>query len=101
MCPFAFSEEHRANPGDTIATPEGKIFGKLRNSVGKHGLALLRVAEVTEHQGTLLVKNGDDDVVGEVTTRLPYWWPQQEDSNDIIKDVLRSTSDNKLWSTLK
>ena len=64
-------------------------------------MALLRVADVVEQQGTFLVKNEDGNTVGEVTAHLPQWWPQQDDSDDVIKDVLRSSSDKNLWSTLK
>jgi len=95
------SEEYLAKPGDTIVTADGKNCGRFRNAVGKHGIALLRVADVVEHQGAFLVKNEDGNTVGEVTAHIPQWWPQQDDSDDVIKDVLRSSSDKNLWSTLK
>lgn len=102
LIPVTFtSEDYLAKPRDTIVTPEGKNCGRFRNAVGKHGIALLRVADVIEHQGAFLVKNEDGNTVGEVMAHLPHWWPQQQDSEDVIKDVLRSTSDKNLWSTLK
>lgn len=81
-----FSEKGKAQPGDKVENAAGKNSGKLRNRLGKHGLALLRLSDVVG-KGDLRIKDSDGKVVEEnVTTHIPHWWPR--DSDEIVKQVL-------------
>ena len=56
----------------------GKSCGKIRDSSGRFGLAMLRIPDVINKQ-PLTVANADTNVT--VTTRIPSWWPSD---NDVI-----------------
>lgn len=59
---------------DNIVSQNGKSAGKFRNSVGKYGLGLVRMAEI---KGTMSVKNKDDKSYN-VQIKPPSWWPVDE-----------------------
>ena len=60
--------------GDNIVSQNGKSAGKFRNSAGKYGLGLVRMAEI---KGTMSVKNKDDKSYN-VQIKSPSWWPVDE-----------------------
>ena len=78
-----FSDEHPCNPGVTVQNSKGKNCGKFRNSVGRNGLALLRVEEALTSE---LKVHSEDGSVGELQTWIPQWWPRDKD--EIIKKAL-------------
>lgn len=61
--------------GDNIVNEKGKSIGKFRNCAVKHGLGLLRVAEI---KGTISVTNKDGQIYN-VQAMPPEWWPKDED----------------------
>ena len=63
---------------------KGKNCGKIRNFVGKDGLALLRVAECVGKR-SLNVRNEDGKIVAEGKTHIPLWWPVETD--EIMRQV--------------
>lgn len=65
--------------GDNIVNEKGKSVGKFRNSAGKHGLGLLRVAEI---KGTISVTNKDGQIYN-VQAMPPEWWPKEEDKGHL------------------
>ncbi|XP_071113876.1 putative transferase CAF17 homolog, mitochondrial [Haliotis cracherodii] len=59
--------------GTNITRDDGKNVGKFRNSVGKYGLGLIRMADV---KGQLSVANTGGEAVP-VITNPPLWWPHE------------------------
>ena len=68
-------------PGDSIENFASKNCGKFRNSVGKYGLALLRVAD-SLGKGPLTIKH-NGDTVADATVNVPYWWPKNHTTDEI------------------
>ncbi|XP_046574788.1 putative transferase CAF17 homolog, mitochondrial [Haliotis rubra] len=58
--------------GTNITRDDGKNVGKFRNSVGKYGLGLIRMADV---KGQISIANKSGEGVP-VITNPPLWWPQ-------------------------
>ena len=63
---------------------KGKNCGKIRDFVGKDGLALLRVAECVGKR-SLPVKNEEGENTCEGRTHIPPWWPVETD--EIMRQV--------------
>ena len=81
------SEQHDCQPDADIHNKSGKKCGKIRDFRGKYGLAMLRIPDVI-NKGPLSVANARGESVI-VTTRIPWWWPT--DNDPIIKQVLHQT----------
>ena len=79
-----FSDSHNAVTGDTIENDKGKNCGKIRDSVGKDGLALIRVTEIVGKR-SVPVKNSSGEISGEGKTHIPSWWPVESD--EIMRQV--------------
>ena len=67
-----------------VENSQGKVCGKVRNVMGKYGLALLRLEEVVGKQQQLLIKDGDK-VVAEASTFIPSWWDTESDA--VLKQI--------------
>ena len=79
-----FSDNHEGNMGDKVENDKGKNCGKIRNFVGKDGLALLRVAECVGKR-TLNVISEKGQNAAEGKTHIPPWWPVETD--EIMRQV--------------
>lgn len=62
----------------TVENSSGKACGKVRNVVGRHGLALLRLEEVVG-KPDLIIKDGDN-LIAEAKTVIPDWWNVESDA---------------------
>lgn len=79
------SSDHGAQTGDRVENVKGKNCGKIRDFVGKDGLALLRVAE-TVGKRVLSVQGEDGQKRTEGSTHIPPWWPVETD--EIMRQVV-------------
>lgn len=68
----------------SVENSAGKVCGKVRNVMGKYGLALLRLEEVVGKQQQLIIKDGDK-VVAEASTFVPSWWDTESDA--VLKQI--------------
>ena len=78
-----FSDEHQCRPGDKVKNGKGKDCGKFRDSVGKHGLALLKVEEALTTDLHIETETGKTH---SLKTYIPQWWPRDKD--EIVKIAL-------------
>lgn len=70
-------------PDASVENSSGKVCGKVRNVMGKYGLALLRLEEVVGKQ-QLIIKDGDK-VVAQASTFIPSWWDTESDA--VLKQI--------------
>ena len=81
---FHFSDSHETGIGDKVENDKGKNCGKIRNFIGKDGLALLRVAEcIGKRSLNVLDESGHCKAEGK--THIPPWWPVETD--EIMRKV--------------
>ena len=69
-----FREDHDIQPGSSIQNAKGKKCGKLRDSCGKFGLAMLRIPDVINKQ-PLSIEN---EAHVTLNARIPSWWNQDD-----------------------
>lgn len=76
LMPLEFeSVPNGLSSGEDIVNENGKSVGKFRNSFGKYGLGLMRIAELS---GTLSVSNQQGQKYS-ITTNPPPWWPKDDE----------------------
>lgn len=88
--------ETEVKPDASVENSSGKVCGKVRNVMGKYGLALLRLEEVLgTQQQQLIIKDGDK-VVAEANTFIPSWWDTESDA--VLKQIAakRQVSEEEL-----
>ena len=73
ILPIKFgTEDHNIELDSTIVNESGKNVGKIRKTEGKHGLAMVRLAEAFSSAS---LKCGEVSV----SVWKPVWWPQEKD----------------------
>lgn len=71
-------------PDDTLYNANSKKCGQLRDHVGSHGLALMRLNSSIAEEFT--IRNQQDGHTASLTAHIPNWW--QSDGDDVIKQAL-------------
>lgn len=84
LMPLILTSEIEVKTDAPVENSQGKVCGKVRNVMGKYGLALLRLEEVVGKQQQLLIKDGDK-VVAEASTFIPSWWDTESDA--VLKQI--------------
>lgn len=75
---YEFSDAAGVKTDATIENSSGKACGKVRNVIGRYGLALLRLEEVVG-KPDLIIKDGDN-LIAEAKTVIPDWWNVESDA---------------------